>query len=346
MSKNKIWRYTIYLRRSIRLFQKERKIDRYGKRFYRTTDRSDLPPKIRQWSRDEYFLVSKENRKKIIKISDSELQEYIAISPKIQVSLVKLDRGEIHNRFRIIVEPYRTKISDTMDFEYAVGVNVYRAILHGIPDLANYKYSFPSNVDSETLNKTFNDGGDQSSMIYCYYDDLAHGVISAISMDQKYSLVDHVRDTMFTESQRKEISITKAVENLKYCINAAMDEVMGSYTMKLEEVEALIDIVKTKMVDTSIKKKALEHLVRFQNKINTYTIDQMIVDTLFVLKYNDKLDLSQIRNENRLYTMLMVRTVDGIKGKAYLVMYRESPITMRKEENTGFSMQELSKLLR
>jgi hypothetical protein len=121
---------------------------------------------------------------------------------------------------------------------------------------------------------------------------------------------------------------------------------MGTHTMDKSDIDNLITIVTHKRIESKSQEDSLDKLLRFSNKIPTYVIDPMIISTLFVLEYNDKIDLDQLKNDNRLYTIVIVRVRESLEGNAYVVMYRESPIELRQESNTGFSKEELSKLLR
>jgi hypothetical protein len=322
-------------------------VKRYGKRFYLADGRTDLPKKIRQWSKREFLKANdRGSSKSIINITDAELQSYIAIAPVFQASLIKMPDTSIDNAFKIIFEPYRNSVTDNILFDHGVAINVYKAALTGIPDLSVNTYSYPTNVDSEKLNAIYNTNGEQSNILYFYYNDLAHGVISALNMDNGFSLVDHVRDTVFTPKQREEVSISDAINNTLKCVNVAMNMVMGTYSMHKDEIDNLISIVTHKKIDSKSQADSLYKLLKFNNPIPTYTIDPMIIDTLFVLEHSDKIDLDQLKNDNRLYTIMIVRVREGIEGKAYVVMYREPPIELRQESNTGFSKEELSKLLR
>jgi hypothetical protein len=128
-------------------------------------------------------------------------------------------------------------------------------------------------------------------------------------------------------------------------IDRSIDSLLGTISMKKEEIERLIDIVVTKSIQSEEHAKALDKVVRFNNKIQSYTIEPIIVNSLFVAPYNDKIDLDELKNDNRLYTLLIARTKDGIDGEAYIIMYQEPPIEFRKPENTGFDNNELQKLL-
>lgn len=322
-------------------------VKRYGKRFYLTDNRTDLPKKIRQWSKHEFVKTNlRGDSKSLINISEEELQSYVAISPVFQVSLIKMPDVRVDNTFKLIFEPYRNGVTDNILFEHGVVLNVYQAAVCGLSDICINTYSYPTNVDSEKLNAIYNNKGEQSNILYFYYDDLAHGVISAINMDNGYSLVDHVYDTMFTDQQKKDISIADAVNNVIKCVNVAMNMIMGTCSMHKSDIDNLISIVTHKRIESKSQRDSLDKLLRITNKIPTYVLDPMIVDTLFVLEYNDKIDLDQLKNDNRLYTIVIVRVRESLEGNAYVVMYREPPIELRKESNTGFSQEELSKILR
>ena len=323
------------------------RVKRYGKRFYLSDTRLELPKKIRQWSKHEFIKSnSRRTSKALINITEEELQNYIAIAPIFQASLITMPDTYIDNAFKILFEPYRTGVTDNILFEHGVALNVYKAAVHGIDDLCINTYSYPTNVDSEELNAIYNQNGEQSNILYFYYDDLAHGVISAINMDNGFSLIDHVYNTMFTDNQRKLISITDAIDNTLHCVDTAMNMIMGTHTMDKSDIDNLISIVTHKRIETKSQENSLDNLLRFSNKIPTYVIDPMVINTLFVLEYNDKIDLDQLKNDNRLYTIVIVRVRESLEGNAYVVMYRESPIELRQESNTGFSKEELSKLLR
>ena len=315
-------------------------MNRYGKKFYKSDDKKDLPDKIRQKGLNEF--VDIETGKSVI-INEESLQRYIAISPIFQASLVKIKTNSLTNVYKILLEPYnRNRIVEDSDFVYGVAVNVYEAMYSGIVNLAVNQYSYPANTDSEKLNSEYGDGGEQSNIMYFYYDDSVYDVLKAIDKDQDFELLDHIYNTIIP---KESMPIFKCISNFERCMNAAIDTVLNTLTMDEDEVQSLIGIVKTNSIDNKFKLDALDKLVRFQNRIDTYTIDNSIPNTLFVLEYSDKLDLDEIKNENRLYTILIVRTLVGIEGKAYVVMYKEPPIAYRPSTNTGFTPEELSKLL-
>jgi hypothetical protein len=282
----------------------------------------------------------------MVEFTDEERQRYIGISPKYQVSLIKIETDRYENIFKIIFEPYRVVVDDKIEFEYAYSLNVYKAITTGIPDLSINMYSYPSNVDSEELNAIYNTGGEQSDILYFYYDDMAEYILSSIDLNQGYSLIDHVYDKMFSKMIKSGLGREEARYNLLKCINASINLITGCHTMTEEEVDNLITIVSNRRIDSKDQVDSLNKLLSFTNKITTYEIDPIIIQTLFVLEYSDKLDLDEIKSKNRLYTILIVRTAKRIEGAAYVVMYREPPIEFRKESNSGFSTEELVKILR
>lgn len=117
-----------------------------------------------------------------------------------------------------------------------------------------------------------------------------------------------------------------------------------------DEILSIRDFVESHDLNKTGCLQALTKLLRFKAKSNDVSEDEVVNDLVFqksiiIMPYSMALDLEKIKSNNRLYTLVLAQTTDT-PIEAYVIMYRQAPVEFRQPQQTGFSTDEMSKLLR
>ena len=126
---------------------------------------------------------------------------------------------------------------------------------------------------------------------------------------------------------------------------------LGIMLVSKNEITALRGFVEDHKLEKD-RLKALTHILEFEARSKGLSEEEVLKDEVFqrsliVMPYSMKMDLEQIKSNNPMYTLVLARTTDlNLPAETYVVMYRRAPVEFRQPQQTGFSPDEMSKLLR
>lgn len=303
-----------------------------------TSDRDDIGPTV-----DKNYL----------------LEHYTAISPQLVTYWVVFKDAPVFHSLYIVFEPY--DLEDKQTIGAAISVYPAMSTLYGITphiftchkrmDAVEYFRDMRGYQKYET--------GPAAAV---YYSDTASTLLALSLYDwenhapyRKMLKLTEYRDSFAALSH---VDIDPQVKhNTMSTIFFLRSHLMRMHQFLLhimpishKEITTLCEFVKDHNLEKENTLLALTNLLRFELKTDSIYQEDVIADqaflkSLIVMPYSMEMDLAKIKTNNPLYTLVLAKTIE-VPTETYVIMYRRSPVEFRTPNQTGFSPDEIIKLLR
>lgn len=293
--------------------------------------------------------------------ADYLLNNYSSVAPQLVVYWVRFKDAPVFDSLYIIIEPYNLEDKECM----AAALSVYPAL--SFPDCADY-YVFACHKRMDAI-EYFKDmkgykeyeAGPPGAV---YYNDKWSTILSLAlnkwCKARSYGwwwaqrLLIENRDTF---AKLANIEIPEIMHKRNLCIRALGTRLQAIQRIFLNlmpisnrEIDSLCNFVQRHDLNRSGCLQALTKLLRFEAKSDDISEDEVVKDLVFqksiiVMTYSMMMDLEKIKSNNRLYTLVLAQTTDYPMA-VYVIMYRRAPVEFRQPQQTGFSQDEIAKLLK
>lgn len=287
---------------------------------------------------------------------DYLLSNYVAVAPQLVEYLVVYKDAPIADSLYLVIEPYSKDGFESA--KQAVVINLFKAILTPNPmhRFAMIASDFSLRRPRDGIEFIKDVKGYKDAVVgdvwHVYYDDPNQiGLVEALrGNDQAQKALElFLKDKEAQEQLKRYESISSKNDDLikaklLWCKLASYATacLLGTFPIKQRWIELIKQFVQTRTMDNEVQ-TALRHVLLYSGNSADSVNDPVFQSSILVFLLDPtKIDLEQVKRENRLYTVVVAKTE---KHRAWVIMYRLQPIEFRVPEQTGFNEQEMAKLL-
>ena len=333
-----------------------------GKYYYLTSlnKAEELPNLVRKRKDGTYQSYDEKFESQCFKLEENIKNDYVAVAPQFVAFLISWDKAPIYHHLSVLFEKYDVE-DDRNPFRVANLDVLYgmRWIIHD--PVVGIDYPDPKLALSRLTDEEFEEANEKGCKIlqsYCgYYNDTVDTIMDNTIYQEYHSFKDLIRERDYSRQfdpykEHMMMNEDQARLALKDHFGYSIGMVLSGYNvMSLESryIEALRDFVRTKSIDSLHKEVVLKRILSFDLKsfdeaiIGGAFYDPVFRQSLMLFPYSLKTDLKKVKTDNPSYNIVMVRDEFG---KVYVVMFRRQPIKCRQAAETGFSHDELARLLK
>lgn len=288
---------------------------------------------------------------------------YSMLAPIVQVYAIGVDGAYGMKDQKIIVEPYvYSKDSKELSVPrtgYVIDIMKAMTSCDG-DDMSSFisSYDYYSTNDHKMIINKFKSIDENAKSFMAYYTDSNNKIISQIlNMRYGYNFKKILYGIAEVYCATAGIHMDPSLKDIMWsrfyeAFCKVLDRSMKTLTLTENEIVKLLNITVFKNIKTKDEQDALTKVLTagygFNVPASINLNDPNIKNTLTIMKYNLSLDLEEIQRLNRQYTMVIARTEpqDDGSGNTYIIMYAETPSQFKLPSVTGFSRDEMAKLLR
>lgn len=286
---------------------------------------------------------------------DYLLNNYTAIAPQLVTYYITFKDAPAFDSLYIVLEPYDLEGEKKL----SSAISVYPAL--STPRYAANDHVFTCHKRKDAVEYLMDTKGYKEyttgPLGSIYYNDKPQTIIGfslcawyeKTWVHTRKALIEY-RDS-FASLAKQEVdkdmksSSLAAFHNLRTNIQAMHMNLLNLMPLTNKEVFILHQFVE----DRNLKDEALSVLTKilgFESKSDAIS-EEVVNDVVFqksiiIMQYDMKMDLEDIKRNNRMYTLVLAKTTDS-PMRTYVILYRRSPVEFRSQ--TGFSQDEIIKLL-
>lgn len=290
---------------------------------------------------------------------DYLLKHYTAISPQLVTYWAVFKDAPAFHSFYIILEPYN--LEDKQAIGAAISVYPAMSTLYGITphiftchkrmdaveyfrDMKGYK-----EYEAGPFAATYYNDTDATVMALSLYDWTKTAPCQTMFKLLEYRNAFAVHAHVDIDPDVEHSPLT-SFDFLKNHLMHMHSELLNIMPITQNGIRTLQRFVQDHDLDNRGCIEILTDLLWFESKTGTITSRDVIHDEVFqrsliVMPYSMKMDLEKIKSNNPMYTLVLAKTIDHPMD-FYVIMYRKAPVEFRSSNQTGFSQDEITKLLR
>lgn len=280
---------------------------------------------------------------------------YASIAPQLNAYFVSFKDAPLEDSLWMVLEPYNSGEDDPID-PRATAISVLRLLVYKGPGIS---VTFEHHKHKDVLDyardmKGYMDA-DVGGVWHAYYkDDALETVANAYRLYTVprgvYASIcgwrnDYERIVKTKRLSAEEVrGFESGLVMLGDVVRDAIDTMLNILWLEPEDADALKAFTKDRTL-TEEAKVALLKTVNYEDKGTASwdaVDDPILQSSILTFDLTLKTDLSKVKSDNPLYTLVVARAK---KRKPLVILYRRKPVEFRTSEQTGFTQQEMAKLL-
>lgn len=323
-------------------------VDKDLGRFYYLTNlkKEGVLPSLIKKTKEGYKIM--EGKLKEGENLDIEMN-YISIAPQFTVSYVVNKDCPIKDSLHLIFEPYTSK--DVVDDEIKFGfdLNIIDCLINDSvfswsePTVNPFVYDKQSK--EELLERIKNENLELRGYCNAYYIDNEASIRNKVFGEyaSAYKLVKDISPRNASLEFRRDME-----GKFKSAITSIVAKMLKLYLTNPTAVEKLQNFIENRKIDNLDNEKygfLLDALINIDlpQSLLRAKDDPVFLETLTMFQYTLKTDIKKLKNDNKLYNIVMLK--DVMTSKVYIVMFKRKPIEYQTPQESGFNTQEMGKLL-
>lgn len=287
---------------------------------------------------------------------------YASISPQLTTYVAVFKDAPIEDSLWLIIEPYDTGDGEST-INRAFAINVYSTLIYKGEsedrvvsfDHHRHKDAFEFFRDMKGFKYAV-----MGSSFCAYYHDIAVGILRSFRhwSDDEISIynatIGRIKKDCTAIVKIKGLKPNDTIpfyigfRRLSTAVSYCARQLLNIVPLSRKAIDALKAFTQDRVLTETVE-LTLCQILDHESRGNTYLADiddPILQSSLLVFDLTLKTDLDKVKNDNPLYTtVVVVPKPPTKKGKPYVIMYRRSPVEFRVPEQTGFSEQEMAKLL-
>jgi hypothetical protein len=285
--------------------------------------------------------------------SVEETHKLTSIAPQLVAYRLEFKDAPIYDNLYIVIEPY----SEEDENQLSVAIQVYEAMSSNKESQRGvlHIFAFHKHLDAvsyfrDMCNYQEAEVGPRTNL---YYNDSYRFVMESTFRDWEDDLVyslSYSRDR-FREIRKMNPADTigkTSLGNLPSFINIVMRRLLKMHTLKEDQVKRLTRFSENRLF-TRLVASDLAGILNTETSISIYNSmyvdsDPVLQQTFSITPWNFRTDLARIKRDNPSYNMVLAKVEMEIP-QVYVLLYRQKPVEFRESQQTGFSQEEMAKLI-
>ena len=296
----------------------------------------------------------------IYKMTEEELNtNYVSIAPKMIAYLVVTKDESIMHCVQLVIVEYDPNLQKKR-FVNATTISIYEALSSYFSSTQvwrdrGFRFFDDKWLTDLSLDKQYKYKIVEQIAIYSTddVDFLLENTLYRFEPDKDKLIQtrDEFMKTGHTKLTTAMMTKDEAFFNLRSIVDNEMNRVLAVMPITLQDVMNLKEFTMHRSFDKEEIVNIVAKVIEFEKdpymniKATPSEIyeDLVMKNSLIIFPYSFKTDLDKIKNDNKLYNMVVGKCETG---QVYVIMFRKAPIEYRKEEETGFTQEELKKLVK
>ena len=280
---------------------------------------------------------------------------YASIAPQLTTYLVNFKDAPIEDSLWLVLEPYHDGEEEPSDCRATI-IDVFRTTIRrwAVPS-----FTFEHHKHKDALDYLLDVKGYEEAEVgpiwNVYYDEngmsLIRGVLRGFARKRHtfgdLRCLEEDRSMIIKTNGLKDDEVLGFKEGLGLLgctIRENVYDLLNILRLRPEDVDALKAFTKDRVL-TEEAQAALFKVVNYEDKgtaSSNAVDDPVLQSSILTFDLTLKTDLSKVKSDNPLYTLVVAKAK---MGKPILILYRRKPVEFRSSEQTGFTQQEMAKLL-